>query len=98
MKKAWALALFLYLPLPASAGVWDTIKKGASDTADAVGEAVSSGAEAVTDVARPDRSREEIDDMAAASLQRLFAENPGARKLYEQSYGYAVFDSRPLKS
>ena len=30
MKKAWALALFLYLPLSASAGVWDTIKKGAS--------------------------------------------------------------------
>ena len=96
MKTFRALALFLCLPLSASAGVWDSIKKGASETGDAIGDAVSSGAEAVTDLARPDRSRQEIDDMAASSLQRLFAENADVRQLYDRSYGYAIFDSRKM--
>ena len=96
MKKLIVVVCLLCLPLAASGGVWDKIKSGASNASDAVSGAVSSGAEAVTDVAKPDRSRQEIDDMAAGALRQLFAANPDAKRLYEKSHGYAVFDSRKL--
>jgi lipid-binding SYLF domain-containing protein len=76
--------------------MWDAVKEGASNASEAVGGAVSSGAEAVTNVAKPDRSRQEIDDMAAGALRELFAANPDAKKLHDRSHGYAVFDSRKL--
>ena len=78
MKKVLLVFLMLCLSSFASADMWDTLKKKALDTVDVVGDAVSSGAEAVTDMAVPDRSRQEIDDMAASTLVRLFTENPGA--------------------
>jgi lipid-binding SYLF domain-containing protein len=96
MKKLLVVVCFLCLPLAASGGIWDTIKERTSDVSEAVGDTVSAGAEAVTDVAKPNRSRQEIDDMAAGALQDLFAANPGAERLYEQSHGYAVFDSRKM--
>lgn len=37
--------------------------------------------------------RQEIDAMASAALDRLFAELPGARSLHGQAQGYAVFDN-----
>ena len=96
MNKTLAFILMSSLPLCASAGLWDDVKKGASDAAEAVGGAVSSGAKAVTDVATPDRSRQEIDDMASSTMERLFAEKPSANELFDRSYGYAVFDTRKM--
>jgi len=40
--------------------------------------------------------RLEIDEMAAETLERLFAENEKAKALFEQSYGWAVFDNRKV--
>jgi len=37
--------------------------------------------------------RQQIDAMASAALDRLFAELPGARSLHGQAQGYAVFDN-----
>lgn len=103
-----ALFVLLLLAPPLSrAGVWDTIKKGASDTAQAVGDAAekgatavggaaSDGAEAITDVVTPDRSRQEINSMAAETIEELFAKSSAAKKLFDQSYGYAVFDTRKM--
>ncbi len=94
-KLLVAIGLFC-LPLVAFGGMWDKMKQGASEATETVGDAVSSGAEAVTDVAAPDRSHQEIDDMAASALHELFMANSVAEKLYGKSYGYAVFDSRKM--
>lgn len=107
MKAFTLIVALLAAPALTTAGTWDKIKQGASATVTTVGGAVSSGAkavggaasdgaEAVTDVVAPDRSRTEIDDMAAATLNELFATNAGAKALFDQSFGYAVFDSRKM--
>jgi lipid-binding SYLF domain-containing protein len=41
----------------------------------------------------PAEKRAAIDEMAAATMQRLFEEAKGAKRLYDQSYGYAIFDN-----
>ncbi len=99
--------LILAAPLQASAGIWDTIKDGASDTAGAVGDAAKRGATAVggvasdggkalTDAVTPDRSRAQVDTMASETLERLFAKSPQAKRLFGESFGYAVFDTRKM--
>ena len=56
-------------------------------------------AAATGQAAKPDKAEEaraqkqEIDAMASAALDRLFAELPGSRELHGQSKGYAVFDN-----
>jgi lipid-binding SYLF domain-containing protein len=37
--------------------------------------------------------REAVDRMTQQTLDKLFAEDPGARALYDKAAGYAVFDS-----
>lgn len=107
MKLIAVVLLVLLSAMPAAGGMWDSIKKGASDTANAVGDAARTGAhavrdaasdagEAVTDAVSPDQSRGEIDTMAARTLKHLFADTPIAERLYDQSFGYAVFDSRKM--
>lgn len=40
--------------------------------------------------------RAEIDAVAEETLELLFEENPSAREMFDQSHGYAVFDSRKV--
>lgn len=40
--------------------------------------------------------RMKVDETATEALQKLFAENPKAKELYENSYGWAVFDNLKL--
>lgn len=42
------------------------------------------------------RKKERIDTIADFTLGRLFERSPRARELFEQSYGYAVFDARKV--
>jgi len=44
--------------------------------------------------AKAEKKREKLDVMAEETLNKLFEESPGAEDLYNQSYGYAVFDNR----
>lgn len=37
--------------------------------------------------------RAEVDEVAEATLKRLFAENAKAKELYNRAYGWAVFDN-----
>ena len=46
---------------------------------------------------KSDKKKAKIDQMAQESLNRLFAENPKTKPLFEKSYGYAVFDARQTK-
>lgn len=104
-----------------SQGLWDQVKKGASDvgnsigdvgeavgnTANDVGNAVNDVGNSVSDTvnsttemvgneATPALTRQRIDDVANDTLSQLFAMNPDAKTLYDQSFGYAVFDARQL--
>lgn len=42
----------------------------------------------------PAEARTALDTMADTALVRLFNEQPSAKLLFDQAYGYAVFDSR----
>ena len=42
----------------------------------------------------PEEARQAIDLMSETALIKLFNQDPNAKKLYDQAYGYAVFDSR----
>ena len=44
--------------------------------------------------ATPKAARAKLDAMADTTLDRLFAEGPDSRELFEQNVGYAVFDDR----
>jgi lipid-binding SYLF domain-containing protein len=68
----------------------DLVKKGA----DKVDQTIESTKESLGDEATPAATRAKLDDMAARTLERLFAEKPQSRELFDQSSGYAVFDAR----
>ncbi len=70
--------------------VGDTV----SDTAQSVGKAVGDVSDRITGDVNYAEVRREIDATAEVSLKRLFAAAPEAKKLFERSYGYAVFDNR----
>lgn len=72
------------------------IGKGVADVTKQVGKTVESTAEFLDEDGSPAEIRAEIDRMAAASLQRAFAEKPQANELFNESAGYAVFDSREI--
>jgi len=48
---------------------------------------VSDTAKSLTTKETPEESRQKIDAMAGQTLKRLFAENKGAKALYDRSYG-----------
>jgi lipid-binding SYLF domain-containing protein len=46
--------------------------------------------------AKAQKKRAKIDEIAAGALDKLFEARPKARRLFEQSYGYAVFDNTKI--
>jgi hypothetical protein len=75
-------------------GVVDAAGEVAGKATDAVTETVDSTTQALSDEATPEATRAKLDAMAEATLERLFAEEPGSRALFDQGAGYAVFDKR----
>ena len=93
------LILFICIPvLGNAASLFGTISDGASDLAgkasDAVTDTVDSTKESFQDEATPEATRAKLDAMTRETLERLFAEKPESRPLFDQSNGYAVFDVR----
>ncbi len=70
--------------------VGDTIEHGAEK----VDETLNSTTELVINEATPEETRAKLDRLSQDILDQLLAENPQAQDLYDQSTGYAVFDSR----
>lgn len=66
----------------------------AGKATNAVKEEVDSTTKSLSDEATPAATREKLDTMAKATLARLFSDQPGSRKLFDESAGYAVFDKR----
>jgi len=59
-----------------------------------VGETVESTKKSLGDEATPGETRAKLDAMAEKTLARLFQERPDTRSLFDESAGYAAFDSR----
>jgi lipid-binding SYLF domain-containing protein len=69
--------------------VGDTV----ADTAKSVGKTVEDVSDRITGDVNYTQARREIDTTADASLKKLFTAVPTARRLFDTSYGYAVFDN-----
>jgi lipid-binding SYLF domain-containing protein len=78
----------------ATKGALDATGEAAGKATDAVKETVDSTNEALRDETTPEATRAKLDAMAEATLERLFAEQPDSRDLFDRSVGYAVFDKR----
>ena len=78
----------------ATKGALDVTGEAAGKATDAVKETVDSTNEALRDETTPAATRAKLDAMAEATLERLFAEQPDSRDLFDRSVGYAVFDKR----
>lgn len=101
-----ALCAALALPSAGQAqGLFERIGKTADDAADAVvdtgkkvgsavEQSVTSTEDLVTNEDTPDETRAELDAMEQATLNRLFGEVAGSQGLFDESAGYAVFDTR----
>ncbi|MEM7074854.1 MAG: hypothetical protein AAGA28_13405 [Pseudomonadota bacterium] len=72
------------------------VGESAAGVAEKVGDTVDSTVDAMTNEPTPDETRAKLDSMAASTLERLFAEQPEARELFDTSEGYAVFDTRKV--
>lgn len=66
----------------------------AGKATDAVNDTVESTKKSLRDEETPQATRAKLDVMAEQTLERLFAEQPESRALYDQSSGYAIFDAR----
>lgn len=71
-------------------------QKGVVTVGKKVEESVDSTVDLMTNEATPQETRDELDTMASETLARLFAEQPGSAELFDQSAGYAVFDTRKM--
>ena len=99
---ALPLALLLAAPAPAPAQTLrDRIAAGSAKAADAVkkgAQAVDQTVASTIELARPgdtpQMTRDKLDAMAADTLEQLFARYPEAQAQFDQSAGYAVFDTR----
>jgi len=78
----------------ATKGALDATGEAAGKATDAVKETVDSTNEALRDETTPEATRAKLDAMAEATLERLFAEEPSSRDLFDRGAGYAVFDKR----
>ncbi|MGK0261087.1 MAG: hypothetical protein ACI96M_004546 [Candidatus Azotimanducaceae bacterium] len=102
MKQTLFLLLIATLAAPVSAqSFMDKVKTGAGKVGDvakkgvdAVGDAVDSTSELVSNEETPQATRAKLDNMANDVLARLLAENSEAAVAYENSAGYAAFDMR----
>ena len=103
MRKLSIIALLLAATPLLTAGTWDKMKGAASksgdavkDGASAVGDAASDTYEDATTKETAAQTRTKLDATARATLDRLFKEKAGTRSLYDQAFGYAIFDTRKM--
>ena len=99
-KKLQVMLLAVGVGLAGTAqaeGLLDKVGKGVANITKQVGQTIESTAELVQEDGTPAEIRTEVDKMAAESLQRAFAEVPAINSLFNESAGYAVFDSRQVK-
>ena len=97
IRFALTIILFLFVQQSFADSLWDKTKDATRSTAKTIGNAVETTGEAITgDKKTPEQARAEIDQMEKSTLAKLFKEAKGSKALYDNSFGYAVFDSRRM--
>ena len=74
----------------------EAVGKATDTVVDHATHTVESAQQDLRDEATPAETRAKLDAMADATLQRLFADEPDSRALFDESVGYAVFDTRQV--
>jgi len=69
---------------------------GASKVVDSMGDSIESTTELIEGEETPEANRAKLDSMAEAAMRKLLSENADARRLFDTSAGYAVFDTRKV--
>ncbi len=77
-----------------SKSVFNKIGDAVGGTISGIGETVGDIGSSLTGSTSPEEARNKIDEVTQIELNSLLKSNAVARGLYEQSYGYAAFDSR----
>lgn len=76
---------------------WKNTKEWSSAAWDKSSEWVEQGEKALNEMLEPespDDARNALNTMSNVSLAKLFQQTPSAKAIFDQAYGYAVFDSR----
>ncbi len=77
--------------------LWDKAKEVGSSTVDIVSDTATSAKKAVKgEKESPETRRHKIDKMSLDAISRLFEEVPAAKKKFNASPAYAVFDTRKM--
>jgi len=77
--------------------IWEKTKDIAGSAADIVGETATDVGKAIQgEKDSPEVARSAIDEMAAATVQRMLKEIPVAQAQWDDSPAYAVFDTRRI--
>ena len=74
----------------------EAVGKATESVVDHANQTVESAQQDLRDEATPAETRAKLDAMAEATLQRLFTDQPDSRGLFDESAGYAVFDTRQV--
>jgi lipid-binding SYLF domain-containing protein len=74
----------------------EAVGKATDTVVDHATQTVESAQQDLRDEASPGETRAKLDAMAEATLQRLFADKPASQALFDESVGYAVFDTRQV--
>lgn len=74
----------------------EAVGKATDTVVDHATQTVESAQHDLQDEATPAETRAKLDAMAEATLQRLFTDKPDSRALFDESVGYAVFDTRQV--
>jgi len=99
MKRLiWVPGLAILLIGISTAGpLIDKAKEIGGTAVELVGEtATTVGKKVKGEKEDPAVARARIDEMAAAAIQQLFKQTPNSKKHFDDSFGYAVFDSRRM--
>jgi hypothetical protein len=93
LSLAALLALGLALPCAAQT-LGEKLSGAARKAATQLDQTITSTVDLAKGEATPELTRQKLDTIAQETLDRLFLEQPQAQALFDQSAGYAVFDSR----
>lgn len=81
----------------ATSAATDAAGKALDKAAESANQTVESTKYDLADAATPEETRAKLDALTEETLEQLFAKEPAAKKLFDESAGYAVFVSRQVE-
>ncbi|WP_462322008.1 lipid-binding SYLF domain-containing protein [Halochromatium sp.] len=81
----------------ATSGAADAAGKALDKAADSANQTLESTKYDLGDAATPEETRAKLDALAEQTLEQLFEKEPAAKRMFDESAGYAVFVSRQVE-